>query len=548
MNNQMNFLNPKAYLIVLALLLLVLGGCSKAATNTETVANTTDTADAPKMTLTVAVATDPGIDQLDAGGYDGSMQLQPMIYDGLVDYGPKGEILPSLAESWDISEDGKVYTFHLREGVLFSDGTPFNAEVVRFSFERWVHDPANSLQVATALEAIETPDEHTVVLRFDKAYYPFLTELAFARPVRMISPSAVEPAGDSAGRFVEAIGTGLWIAESYERDRETVLVPNPHYWGKAPHLDRIVLKVIPDSQSRVLALQSGEVDIVGTQLGRLPIESLPVIEADAQLTLQRTAGTNSHFVIFNGSHPALQQLQVRQAINLAIDKKSIVDDLMDGIGSEAQGLFPLTVPYVTEQNQQWYSYDPAAAASLLAEAGYNDTDGDGIVEADGQPLTLRLVLQQAEFPEWKPIGELIQHELAAIGIDAQLQVLEPNAYYDTLWTTREYDMILYRTYDDAYNPHAFLQSLFHHTAEAPAVAWSDSELESLIQMALATTATDDRQKAYDAIFARMYEEAMFAAVYFPEELAAIQRHVEGFAFGDATFSPIRWGELKRGDR
>ncbi|ETT72331.1 nickel ABC transporter periplasmic nickel-binding protein [Paenibacillus sp. FSL R7-277] len=522
--------------ILLLVIIMGISGCS----HSDRAAQTSESGD---KAITVAIAADTGLDRLDAGAYDGSMNVHAMIYDGLVEYGEKGEILPSLAESWDISEDGKGYTFHLRQGVKFSDGTEFNADAVKFSFERWVKDPANSLNVATAMESLEVVDEHTITMTFNKAYYPFLTELSFARPVRIISPTAVEPAGDINGTFVRAIGTGPWMAESYKTDQEAVLVRNPNYWGEMPKLSRIIMKVIPDPQSRVLALQSGDVDIAGGQMGKLPVESVPVIEADSSLTLQKSPGTSSHFMIFNYNTSALQDLNVRKAINLAMNKKSIVNDLMNGIGQEAKGLFPLTVPYVTESNNTWYGFDPEEAKQLLATAGYKDSDGDGIAEKDGNPLEFNFVLQQAEYPEWKTISELIQSELREIGIDVKLQVLEPNAYYDALWTSKAYDLILYRTYDDAYNPHSFLLSLFHRTTEAPAVVWSDAELEAQIDNAVGAMDIQERQSAYDSIFLSMYQDAMFAAVYFPDDILAVNHRVTGFKPGYTTFTPVFWNQL-----
>ncbi|WP_238652185.1 nickel ABC transporter substrate-binding protein [Paenibacillus piscarius] len=523
------------------LLVIIMGvsGCS----NSDRAAQTSESGG---KAITVAISADAGLDRLDAGAYDGSMNVHAMIYDGLVEYGEKGEIVPSLAESWDISEDGKVYTFHLRQGVKFSDGTEFNAEAVKFSFERWIKDPSNSLNVATAMESLDVVDEHTITMTFNKAYYPFLTELSFARPVRIISPTAVEPAGDINGTFVKAIGTGAWMAESYKTDQEAVLVSNPNYWGEKPKLSKIIMKVIPDPQSRILALQSGDVDIAGGQMGKIPVESVPLIEADAALSLQKTPGTSSHFMIFNYNTPALQDLNVRKAINLAMNKKSIVDDLMNGIGQEAKGLFPLTIPYVTESNNTWYGFDPEEAKQLLAAAGYKDSDGDGIADKDGMPLEFNLVLQQAEYPEWKTISELIQSELKEIGIAVNLQVLEPNAYYDALWTSKAYDLILYRTYDDAYNPHSFLLSLFHRTAEAPAVVWSDAELEAQIDTAVGAMDLQERQSAYDSLFLRMYQEAMFAAVYFPDDILAVNHRVTGFKPGYTTFTPILWNQLDVG--
>ncbi|WP_280775751.1 nickel ABC transporter substrate-binding protein [Paenibacillus sp. PastF-4] len=540
---------------MLLVIVVLISGCSNS-NNSNSTARANNTAnneaaqgsEAQDKTVTVAISSDAGIDRLDAGAYDGSMNVHAMIYEGLVEYGEKGEILPSLAESWDISEDGKVYTFHLRHDVKFSDGTEFNADAVKFSFERWIKDPANSLNVATAMQSLVVVDEHTITMTFNKAYYPFLTELSFARPVRIISPSAVEPAGDITGKFIKAIGTGAWMAESYKTDQEAILVRNPNYWGEMPKLSKIILKVIPDPQSRVLALQAGDIDIAGGQMGKIPVESVPVIEADSSLTLQKAQGTNSHFMIFNYKTPALQDLNVRKAINLAINKKSIVEDLMDGIGSEAQGLFPLTVPYVTESNNTWYGFNPLEAKQLLAAAGYTDSDGDGIVQKDGAQLELNFVLQQAEYPEWKSISELVQSELKEIGIRVNLQVLEPNAYYDALWTSKAYDLIMYRTYDDAYNPHAFLLSLFHKTADASAVVWSDPGLESLIDTAVGTTDIQERQTAYDSIFSKLYQEAMFAAIYFPDDILAVNNRVTGFKPGYSTFMPVFWNLLDIGEK
>lgn len=245
-NPKTTSLLSKSLFFLLLVIIMVISGCSSNNSPSTADANQPANNEAAQdlaiqeKVVTVAISSDPGIDRLDAGAYDGSMNVHAMIYDGLVEYGERGEILPALAESWDISEDGKVYTFQLRKDVKFSDGTAFNAAAVKFSFERWIKDPANSLNVATAMESLDVVDEHTITMTFNKAYYPFLTELSFARPVRMISPSAVEPAGDITGTFIKAIGTGAWMAESYTTDQEAVLVRNPNYWGEMPKLSKII--------------------------------------------------------------------------------------------------------------------------------------------------------------------------------------------------------------------------------------------------------------------------------------------------------------------
>lgn len=484
----------KKYFLVIAALVLMIATAAACARN--------DAGESEKeKKLVVAVSSDVQVDQLDAASYNGLIQAYPMLYDSLVEYGERGEILPSLAESWDISDDGKVYTFNLRKGVKFSDGTPFNAEAAKFSIERWYRDPANaSLGVAAAMRGIEAPDPQTIKLTFDKSYYPFLWELTYPRPVRMISPSAVEPAGDVKGKFIKPIGTGPWMVESYTRDQQAVLAPNPNYWGKKPKLSKIVLKVIPDPQSRVMALQSGEVDLSGGRMGTIPLENIPSIKNKKGLKIKSAPGSTSYFLIYNYQNELLQDINVRKAINLAIDRKDMVDNLLGGAGQPAQGLFQFTVPYVTRSNNQWYGYDPAKAGALLQEAGYRDTDGDGGLEKDGKKLELNLVLQNSEYPEWKTMCEYVQGKLKEVGININLKLLEANAYYDALWKNRQYDLIIYRTYSDSWNPHGFLLSLFHKSTKAeqsPAVAWSDPELEKLIDQVFGIMDEKERQQKYD---------------------------------------------------
>lgn len=494
--------------------------------------------------IVVAASQDIGVEQLDAASYNGLIQAYPMIYDSLVEYGEKGKILPSLATSWETSPDGKTYTFHLRKGVKFSDGTPFNAQAVKFSIERWRQKPEHSsITASKSLKNIEIVDAYTIKLHFNTSYYPILTELTYPRPVRIISPSAVEPAGDPNGKFIKPIGTGPWKVEDYIKDQQTVLVRNPNYWGDKPKLSKIVIKVVPDPQTRVLALQNGEIDLAGGRMGNIPIESLDVIKKDDSLKIQTTASSTSYFLIFNYDRDFFRDVRIRKAINYVIDKKSIVENLFNGIGKPAQGLFQFTVPYVTKENNQGYPYNVNKAKQLLAEAGWTDTNGDGVLEKDGKPFRFSLTFQIEQYPEWKPMCEAIQADLAKVGIQVDLKMLERAAYYDELWKTREYDLIIYRTYSDSWNPHGFLAGLFHTAKGKPAVAYGTPKLESLIDKVLATQNEQDRQNIYDQIFSLMYNEAVCVPLYYPDEIFVVNSQVQGFKFGATAYCPVRWERL-----
>lgn len=498
-----------------------------------------------KKEITVATSIDPKMDHLDAASYEGSVNgAYPMIYDSLVEYGAKGEIKPALAESWEISPDGKTYTFHLRKDVKFSDGTAFNSAAVKFSVERWAHKKEHEwLNVAKNFEALEIVDDSTLKFHFKTNYYLTLAEFTYPRPFRIMSPSSVEPAGDPNGKFVKAIGTAAWVLADYTKDVQTVFTPNLNYWGSKPKVDRLTWKVIPDAQTRVLALQNGTLDAAGGELGKLPLESVGLFGKDKKTEIVKQDSTTSYFLVFNNSKDTFSDVRLRKAINYAVNKDAITNQLFDGLGSPAKGLFQETNPYVTKENNKGYSYDPEQAKKLLNEAGWSDTDKDGVVDKAGKPLTISLVLQSAEFPEWKPICEAIQHQLGEIGIKVELKEKETAAYYDSLWKNKDYDLLIYRTYSDAYNPLGFLSSLFYATDKQPAVAFGSKKLTELIDKASVSLTEAERTTIYNEMFQLMYDEAYCVPVFYPKDIFVKAERLADFQLGTSVDKPVLWEKL-----
>ena len=254
-------------------------------------------------------------------------RLYEMIYDPLVRYGENGEIKPALAESWDISEDGTTYTFHLRKDVKFSDGTEFNADNVMWNYNRWVEQDVIG-NFSAKLENVTKVDDYTVEFKFAEPCYTLLIEFSYPRPFRFTCESAL----DEDGEFCQEVGTGMWMIDSYESGQEVVLVPNPNYYGEKPNIDKVVLKQVVDGDARVMALQSGEADL---NLQDIPSESFSIIQADKNLSTEQQVSTLSYYLIENYDTPALQDVNVRQALNYATNKESIVNDLLDGYGNPA---------------------------------------------------------------------------------------------------------------------------------------------------------------------------------------------------------------------
>ncbi|MBM7624401.1 nickel ABC transporter substrate-binding protein [Sporohalobacter salinus] len=495
--------------------------------------------------ITIASSSDLGLDKLDAASYEGSMQSYPLVYDALVEYDKNGKIVPSLAKSWEISSDGKVYTFHLRKGVKFSDGTPFNAEAVKFSVKRWANKDEHSwLKVAKNLNKVEVVDKYTVKLHFSESYHRTLAELSYPRPLRIMSPAAVDPKGDPEGKFVKPVGTGPWMVKEYVEDQKGVFIKNQNYWGEEPKEDKLVIKVIPEPQTRVLALQGKEVDLSGGQMGSIPLGSMDVFEQEDNLEIKSTDSTTSYFLIFNNKRDIFKKTNIRRALNYAINKDNIAEKLFNGRGKPAKGLFQFTVPYVTEENNKGYEYNPEKAKNLLKNSGWTDSNNDGILDKNGRSFKISLLFQVEEFPEWKPICEIIQSDLSKVGIDVELKILEKAAYYDALWENKNYDLVMYRTYSDAWNPYGFLTSLFHASNGESAVAYGDERLDLLIDKIETAENDEKRQKIYDKIFNLMHDKAVCIPVYYPEKIFIKNLKIKGFEFGNTTYRPVIWKNLK----
>ena len=527
--------------IIMVMMMIMMTGCTAQSTASKAKSTTTSKQATSEKNVTVAISGGSTLLNLDTTIAKGDMLPYELMYEPLVKYGKDGAFEPALAEKWEISESGKEYTFHLRKDVKFSDGTNFNADSVLFNVGRWVGKSATaSLSVVNEMANIEKIDDHTVKMSFKKSYYPFLTELSYPRPCRMLGANSVATSGDVKADFVKPIGTGPWMLERCVDDVEMVFVPNPHYYGEKPKIGKLVLKLISDPQSRVMALQSGEVDF---SMADLPMESLSVLKTDSKLKTLEREGTKSYHLMFNYDNPLLMDLNVRQAVNYAIDKQSIVNNLFDGLVKPAKGILPSTVPYVNDENNKSYDYNLDKAKKLLAVSGYSDSDGDGIVEKDGKPLRLSLVFQNSEYPEWKVLCEMIQSELKKAGIDIDLQLREKNAYYDAIWKNRNYDLVIYRTYEDSWNPHGFLTSLYYKPKNGATVGWYDKTLNGYLDEVLATTDETQRQQKYNQIFNRMYEQAVCVPLYYPTKFYVFNARLTNIEKAPTAYEGIEWDRL-----
>lgn len=537
--------NLKRKLLALGTSTLILGGALAGCGSGGNAANNTATESGEKE-ITVAIYRDGEMDLLDAASYKGPHVIYKMLYEGFTEDGGKDGITPLLATSWDVSEDQKTYTFHLRKGVKFTDGTDFNAQAVEFNLKRWVNNDRHSSLTSYKVDDIKVVDDYTIQVTFNSNAYPILTEMSYPRPVRFLSPDSIKDNGEVMGEFSSPVGTGQWMLESYTKDEEFVLKANPDYWGEKPKLERIRFKVIKDGQARTMALKNGEVDIIGGDLlGKIPMEDLKDLEASG-FNIKKMDTMCAYYIAFNQSADFAQDVKVRQALNYAIDKQTMVDNLFYGEGKAAKGLYNSElVPYVTEENSPGYEYNLEKAKSLLAEAGYTDSNGNGTLDKDGKELELSIMYTTQEFPEFQTMAEYTQSQLQQVGIGLSLNPVDTNAFNEHEMAATGYDLIINRTSSDSWLPHGDMKQLFSpiKTANGKAKIWLDDTLVENINSTLVAKTDDERQAGYDKLFKQINDQAYVIPMYYPVTAFATSSRVSVLDLGVNNYAPINWTTL-----
>ena len=349
------------------------------------------------------------------------------VYDTLVYQDLDGSFVPGLAERWEVSEDGRTYTFYLRHNVRFHDDTPFNADAVKFNLDRIANPDTKSRKARGMLGTYshtEVADDYTVKIHFSEPYAPFLDSLSQVY-LGMASPTAVQQWG--AEYQMHQVGTGPFIFNEYLPNDHLTLARNPNYdWAPSvyqhdgpAYLDEVVFKFYVDPAVRALALESGEADV----MGEIPPTDAARLEEDPGFTLIRVAIPGQPLQFFlNTENPPTDDPRVREALLYATDQQAIVDTIFQGYSPPAYGPLSAATMGYSDQVEDLYPHDPSKASALLESAGWIDADGDGIREdADGLLLTLRgYLMSWGYLPE---VGQLLQAQLREIGVDFQTELV-----------------------------------------------------------------------------------------------------------------------------
>ena len=312
--------------------------------------------------------------------YLGEMAAQAMVFEPRV-VSTKDGIKPWLAESWTISPDGHTYTFRLRQGVKYSDGTPFDAESVKLNIEAVLQNKVRHawLDFTNEIASVDAPSPDTVVLKLHHAYYPTLTELSVTRPFRFISPKCMK-SGSTKDGVTCLSGTGPWVLSEHKQNQYAVFTANPSYWGAKPKLQSVRWTVMPDAQTMLMALQKGEIDLIfGSDGDQITSDTFAKLQKEGQYAVLASDPIASRAVLLNSNPknaPVTADPAVRQAIQRAVNRKAITEGVLNGLESPAETLFAKNVPGCDVPLKP-RPYDPAAAEKILRSDGWQK-GSDGI--------------------------------------------------------------------------------------------------------------------------------------------------------------------------
>ena len=429
-------LNRIGAVIILVLLVVAAGaafGFMKKGTNQSSITSTASPSSgggqgttSGKDTLVVAMGTDVVTFDLHDASDNPSYMVGRLIYENLVDLTPDMKIKPGLATSWEVKDNGTVWIFHLRKGVKFQDGTPFDAYAVKVNFDRLLTGKLKRSSLFTPfVEKVIVVDNYTVEFKLKRPFGAFLYNLAHGAAVIM-SPKSIEN-GDPKNH---PVGTGPYMLEEWQPGDKIVLKAWDGYWNKsaAPKFKEIIFKIIPDDDTRMRLLESGDVDVAL----RIPPQYVNKLRNTPGITVEVKPTNRVIFIGMNNLYPPLNDARVRQALNYAVDKEAIVKNVLFGVGEPADSpIAPLTNGHCKVGP---YPYDPQKAKELLAQAGWVDRDGDGILEnAQGQKLQLTLWTPRGRYVGDYEMAQAVQQYLQNIGIEVKLQTWEWASYVKALF-------------------------------------------------------------------------------------------------------------------
>ena len=471
-----------------------------------------------------------------------SLVVSSQITERLVDFVPGGtDLRPGLATEWRANEDATVWNFVLRQGVTFHDGTPFNAEAVKFNIDRW-NDPnhpysgrdqgktfvpwgwvfGGPIGEGNLIEEVTVVNDHEVQITLTQPA-PFLPALFAAVYFQFSSPAAIMEHGVAYGTpSVGAVGTGPFKFVEWIEGERIVLERNDDYWGGPAQVQQVVFRGIAEPTARLAELQAGTIDIAVL----LSVDDLATIESDPNLkAMIPETELNVGYLALHQANEPLDNLLVRQAIAHAIDREAIIDAFYGGLGVPAKGFIPSTM---FGQPEPWpYAYDPERAKELLAEAGY----------PNGFSIDFwYMPVSRPYYPAPQPIAETIASYLADVGIQVNLQTEDWTTYLAD-YQTGKFPIYMLGWNADYADPDNFLMTFFGPSAPSD-IGWDDPETRDLLQQARQIADPEVRASLYTQIGNNVVRDVPMIPFAHNRTLNATRANIDGWVPSPLGYSSV----------
>ena len=432
------------------------------------------------------------------------------------------QVVPGLAESWTISKDGLQYTFKLRRGITFHDGTPLNAEAVKFSIERQINPTHPAYKLGKYpfanfffgnVKAVEVLSEERVAFLLNEPRASFLAILT-AGAASIVSPTAVMKWGPDYP--THPVGTGPFRFASWDRGQRVVLEKNPTYWKYPVKVERVIYRPIVEDQARLTELLTGTLDVI---VG-VPADFVGQLEQNPKITLLKQVGAHVWYLGMNNQKKPFDDKRVRQALNYAVNKEAIVKDVLKGTGASSRGpVLPGT--WGADPALKAYPYDPERAKKLLAEAGY----------PSGFSTTLWVPESGSGMQAPVAMSTVMQSNLKAVGVNVTLQTMEWGAYLAKL-RTKEQELFALSWMAGTEDPDMVMYPLLHSSQWTPVgpnrALYKNPRFDALLQQARLTTDQAKRTQLYREAQRILVDDAPWVFVDHEIQIAALSKRVQGF--------------------
>ena len=463
----------------------------------------------PPNTLYVALeAEPPELDPNLSSAYV-DRQVMASLYDKLVDIDENGDIVPMLAKSYEVSDDGKVYTFHLRDGIKFHDGTPFNAEAVKFNLERYQEEDSVRSTEVEPIDSVEVVDPMTVRVTLSKPFAPFLAVLTDRAGI-MASPKAIE---ENNGRISnDPVGTGPFKFVERVRGDHITVEKNEDYWREGlPKIDKIEYRGIDDENVQYQNLQSGELDLIDS----IPFVEFKDLQESGDYRVSVEPGLGYQGIWLNVTQPPFDNKQLRQAVYRLVDRDAIVKAVLRGVGgTPANSPFSKSSWAYSEESDAYPPRSVEEAKALLEEAG----------EPNGFSFTLKL----DPSPTSQQLGQVIQNSLKPAGIEVKLEQIEFGTLLEQ--STNGDFQALFLGWSGRIDPDLNIYDFTVTNGDFNDSGYSNPEVDRLLNEARTTSDKDRRKELYGQVMEILHEDVPYLYLYHNNSTTdfAMQKTVQGF--------------------